>query len=336
MNERILSSATSFGAESWRIHSRSGDGCSYEEVQAEVRVETDAFKKIDADIEKTRSDLESLQKQRQQKTDTGSDEYKKLSADIEQTETKLTGLINKQNDLVNKGMANYDPLANYKESAESAQNALNQMVASLHSVQVPEITPKTDNEGLRETSKEAEKARENLKQMFGSGVTKALDGLGKALKKVATSLLGIGRNSGGVKKGFMQILKYGFGIRSIYVLFRRLRKAVTESFKELRNSGAFWQTTRANLDALKNSLTLLKYQFGAAFEPIFNAVAPALKTFMNYLVEATNHLTAFFAKLTGKSTYSRAVLNAAALATNTGKAAKAQKELINSYRDLMN
>lgn len=292
-----------------------------------VRVETDAFKKIDADIEKTRSDLESLQKQRQQRTDTGSDEYKKLSADIEQTETKLTGLINKQNDLVNKGMANYDPLANYKESAESAQNALNQMVASLHSVQVPEITPKTDNEGLRETSKEAKKARENLKKMFDKGVTKALDGLGKALKKVATSLLGIGRNSGGVKKGFMQILKYGFGIRSIYVLFRRLRKAVTESFKELRNSGAFWQTTRANLDALKNSLTLLKYQFGAAFEPIFNAVAPALKTFMNYLVEATNHLTAFFAKLTGKSTYSRAVLNAAALATNTGKAAKAQKEL---------
>lgn len=294
-----------------------------------VQVPTEAFKKVQAEMTKTESHLESLKKKQQQKTDTGTDEYKKLTEDISKTEQKLDGLINKQKELANQGQATYDPLAGYKIGAEQAQNSLQEMVSLLRQAQdaAPTIAPHPDNSGLRETSKEAEKARENLKKMFGSGVTKAADGLGKALKNIAKALLGIGRNSGGVKKGFMQILKYGFGIRSIYVLFRRLRKAVTESFQELRNSGAFWQETRSNMDSLKNSLTLLKYQFGAAFEPIFNAVAPALKTFINYIVEAANHLSAFFAKLTGRSTYSKAVLNAGALAKNTGKAAKAQKEL---------
>ena len=121
----------------------------------------------------------------------------------------------------------------------------------------------------------------------------------------------------------MKLLKYGFGIRSLYVGFRRLRKAVVESFGELQKSGAFYETTKANVDALKTSLLTLKFQFGAAFEPIFNAVAPAIKTFIDNLVNAMNALSAFMARLTGKSTYSKVKW----VNTATGQAAKNAKEL---------
>ena len=127
-------------------------------------------------------------------------------------------------------------------------------------------------------------------------------------------------------KGFMRILKYGFGIRSVYVLFRRLRKAIVDSFGELRKSGAFFETTDKNIQQLKNSLTLLKYQFGAAFEPIFNEVAPALQTFVDHLLKAMNSLSAFTAKLMGKDSYSKAVLATENIEDNIDGAAKKAKE----------
>ena len=105
----------------------------------------------------------------------------------------------------------------------------------------------------------------------------------------------------------MKILRYGFGIRSLYVLFRRLKQAIKDSFGELTKSGAFVQETKSNIDALKASLTTLKFQFGAAFQPIFNAIAPALISLINYLVSLMNIISAFTAKLMGKSTYSKAV-----------------------------
>jgi len=187
------------------------------------------------------------------------------------------------------------------------------------------------SEGFLSLKERAAEAGKKIMSAIGTGAVNVLKKLGDAVKKAAKHMLSLHHSSNGAhgsfKRGFMTILKYGFGIRSLYVLFRRLRKAIVESFGELQKSGAFWETTRANVEALKNSLTLLKYQFGAAFEPIFNAIAPALQTLINYLVAAANALSAFFAKLTGKSTYSKAVINANNLADATGGAARAQKEL---------
>ena len=175
---------------------------------------------------------------------------------------------------------------------------------------------------------------------LGSTIKTTFSNLVNAVKKAHNALSKLhDKISGFANKGFMRVLKYAFGIRSVYVLFRRLRKAITESFQELQNSGAFFQTTRANIEGLKASLTTLKFQFGAVFEPIFNAVAPALQTLINHLVSAMNALSAFTAKLMGKSTYSKAVANMGAVAKNTGSAAKAQKELnkqLQSFDELNN
>ena len=189
------------------------------------------------------------------------------------------------------------------------------------------LNPKADAGPVKKLSKEINTAKANMISFS--------DAAKKGLKFMSLPFVGIGKILGGITQGFknatdkglMKFLKYGFGIRSVYVLFRRLRKAVTESFGDLQTSGAFFETTRANVEALKTSLATLKFQFGAAFEPIFNAVAPALQALINYLITAANVISAFMAKLTGKSTYSKVASVTLAAKDNLGGAAKNAKEL---------
>lgn len=219
------------------------------------------------------------------------------------------------------GNVDTDMFQTYREQLSVVQGKLNGMQAAVY----------RSSDSFASLKERAADAGKRIASAIGTGTINIVKRLGSAIKNAAKNMFSLSNSSrgfhGNFKRGFMTILKYGFGIRSLYVLFRRLRKAIVESFGELKKSGAFWETTRANVEALKNSLTLLKYQFGAAFEPIFNAIAPALQTLINYLVAAANAISAFFAKLTGKSTYSKAVINANNLADATGGAARAQKEL---------
>ena len=168
-------------------------------------------------------------------------------------------------------------------------------------------------------------------------------GFGKGVAALGRHFTGLGdkvsNSSGTLRHGFRVLLRYGFGIRSLYVLFRRLRKAITESFTELQKSGAMWQTTKANVEGLKTALSTLKFQFGAAFEPLFNVVAPALTKFINYLISLMNTISAFIAKLTGRSTYSKVAQVMNNTAGSAGSAAKATKELnkqLQSFDELNN
>ena len=301
-----------------------------------TNIPTDAFAKLDSQIENTRSHLDALEAKLQKGTDSGgailsNEEYVKLQTEIQEAGTKLDGLIAKQHELVNQGQAFTDVFGPYKESLDQLEAQLGQTaqtVSDTVSAMNEGASPTVDTSGLEDATSAANTCRVSLLGLFDSAVSGALRGLWNVLKGIGGAIRNIhNRSDGFFNRGFMRILKYGFGIRSIYVLFRRLRKTVTESFKELQNSGAFFEETRANVESLKQSLTVLKYQFGAAFEPIFNAVAPALKTLVNNLISVMNTISAFTAKLMGRSTYSKAVINAAAFADNTGKAAKAQKEL---------
>ena len=208
-------------------------------------------------------------------------------------------------------------------TSSETQNAYNAMSSATSNADTSSLS-----NGLGEVADKAKEAASSLWSMAKSGIKSGFSSLKNSLSKIKDTLTNIGKNaSSSVSTGFSKILKYAFGIRSMYVLFRRLRSAVKDSFTELQNSGAYYQTTKANIDALKSSLSTLKYQFGAAFEPIFNTVAPALQTLINYLVTVMNTISAFIAKLTGKSTYSKAVASTAAIAANTGSAAGSAAEL---------
>lgn len=223
-----------------------------------------------------------------------------------------------------------EQLAEVVRGFEAAKGQVTDAVQAMNDSKIT-LDAEESKSNLDILKEKARSAANTIASTIGRGAINAFKNLASNIKKAASHMKDLGHSTNGAtgnfRRGFMTVLKYGFGIRSLYVLFRRLRKAVVESFGELQKSGAFYETTRANIEALKASLTTLKYQFGAAFEPIFNAIAPALQTLINYLITAANAISAFMAKLTGKSTYSKAVASANDLADATGGAAKAQKEL---------
>lgn len=292
-----------------------------------TEVPTDAFLKLDAQIDSTSAKIKELEAEQDKMKKSGFDpataqsaEWDSLSMKIAEAKDKIADLQEQQRQLTLSGEAISMPFEKFSAIIDELQGKLLEMSGQVHD------SVKVEPEGLEETEKGAEKASASLRKMFDTG--KLSESLKNGLHKIRDALSKIGDAAQKhASKGFMQLLKYGFGIRSLYVLFRRLRKAVVESFGELQNSGAFFETTRANIEALKASLTTLKFQFGAAFEPIFNAVAPALQALIDYLVTVMNVISAFMAKLTGKSTYSKAVANLGAYGSAAGGAAKAQKEL---------
>ncbi len=292
-----------------------------------VKVPTPEMDSIQKKIEDTKSALDAFERKAQEMRDSGTnltekETYAEVLHSIREMSFRFDELKAKQDELVNSGKAWIYPMDQYREAVDKASASLSDMKTKVDAAAQQNIKPP----GLKETKNDAKDAAKALNEFFKSH--KNSYSLGSSIKKIGKELHNVADAAKkAVKNGFMKILKYGFGIRSIYVLFRRLRKAVVESFQELQNSGAFYETTRANIESLRAALTTLKYQFGAAFEPIFNAIAPALELFIQKLIEAMNAISAFMARLMGKSTYSKAVYNAAKYADNTGKAAKAQKEL---------
>lgn len=125
------------------------------------------------------------------------------------------------------------------------------------------------------------------------------------------------------KKMLTQVLKYGFGIRSIFLLYKKLR---TEIKKGLGIMGAVFPEIQADINAIANSFTAFKASLTSAFQPIFSFVVPALTTLINYLTSAMNALANFFAVLTGQGHYYKAIKGNNNYAKSVGGAGKAAKE----------
>lgn len=270
---------------------------------------------IPGDISKLQTSLAGLGSIANAAMDGDKSSFTSFERRVTSIQSAIDVVINKLEQLENAGVS-VEGLENYRTSLQNIQGQLDETTNAVRTTYA-----EMSNMPTNEVGKNAEKASSSMKDLALS--RKGIDDLGKSLSKITSHLKHISIHGPNVGHMFKTILKYGFGIRSIYVLFRRLRKAIVESFGELQNSGAFYETTRQNIESLKTSLLTLKYQFGAAFEPIFNAVAPALKVLIDKLVDAMNAVSAFMARLTGNSTYSKVKW----VNTATGEAAKNAKEL---------
>ena len=181
---------------------------------------------------------------------------------------------------------------------------------------------------LKKLAAGAKNAAIQRAKLAGSAIKSGIKKLGSAIGGAVKSLFGLNKATGsandGLKRGFMTILRYGLGIRGLFALFRKLRGAIKEGFEEMSKSNP---RVKASLDGLKASLNGLKGSLATAFAPILTAVAPALTTLINILTTAINTVGAFFAALTGQSSYNAAVGGLDAVGGAAGGAAGKVKEL---------
>lgn len=173
---------------------------------------------------------------------------------------------------------------------------------------------------------------ENQGATAAEQLSDAVHGVADASSHAAATTTGLGKGTITTASGFKgllrTILKYGLGIRSVYILFRKLRQAIIEGFKNLAQVD---NQTNESISTLKSSLSQLKNSFAAAFAPVLNAVAPILNKLIRMLVTAANYVGMFFAALSGASSYRPAIYAyedyADSLNNAAGAAADAAKNL---------
>lgn len=136
-----------------------------------------------------------------------------------------------------------------------------------------------------------------LSKFFGrisSFITKSSKDTDKGFKNINKS----------INRGIVNLLKYTLGIRSIYILFNKLRRAGIDSFKSLvKQSEPLNKTISETYSAFIN----LKNAIGPAFQPLVSVVAPILTRFADSLTSVTYKLGEFFAALTGQSYIYKAI-----------------------------
>lgn len=197
------------------------------------------------------------------------------------------------------GMAlnSIDPAAQLAESSlENAANASTGAWSRLQSVFSPVIS------GLV--------AAQNTADRTGS----IFDNWNRKIKEISKNLLLLPQRLAAVNKsskgdgfstGLKNLLKYSFGIRSLFVLLNKLRSFTIKGFENLAQYDS--SGTNAAITSLTSSLLKLQNALAVAFSPIMQTVAPLLSGFINMIAEAANKVGQFFASLTGKSFTPQAV-----------------------------
>lgn len=138
-----------------------------------------------------------------------------------------------------------------------------------------------------------------------SRVKKVTSGMVKLALKVNSLrdlMLRLGRvnkkSDASFAKGLKTILKYTLGIRSLYVLINRIRRAIIGGYENLAQ---YSDQVNSSISDMSSALLRLKNAFAVAFAPIVNVVAPYITAFINMMGDAFNAIGRFFTALTGKA-----------------------------------
>ena len=226
-------------------------------------------------------------------------------------------------------------LQRYKEQRAAAMSEKTQMVSNGTAFARPYSIPKEILKGVRNGTAGIGRATiglgsmgVNAAQKGWGGLKKVISGTASVLTKVTTVIkrtsgafaaliqkftngIPILRRftsatkstSGGLGGGLKNILKYAFGIRSLFALVNKLRSALVDGFKNLSQYSG---ETNNSISMLMSSLTQLKNAFAAAFAPILNVVAPILNSIIQKIISVVNAFGQLTSALTGKTTYIKA------------------------------
>lgn len=119
---------------------------------------------------------------------------------------------------------------------------------------------------------------------------------------------------------------------AVYRAIRSLLKHITQAFSEgisnvYQYSKAVGGDLANSFDRVSSSMAQFKNSIGAAVAPLLQTLAPVIDFIVQKLIVFMNVLSQLFAKLSGKSTWLKAVGYTKEFASSAGSAGKAVKEL---------
>lgn len=274
------------------------------QVKAGIKVPTQDFQELQSGIKKAEGTLSSLIAKQEKYEAIGvkknSSAWKSLQYDIQGAKNEIEGYKNEMAEMQSNGTAFTRGYSLPKEIFKGlGKGALGLGSLGLNAAQkgwggLKKVISGTASVLTKVTTviKRTSGAFAALIQKFTSGVP-ILRRFTGATKSA----------SGGLGGGLKNILKYAFGIRSLFALVNKLRSALVDGFKNLAQYSG---ETNNSISMLMSSLTQLKNAFAAAFAPILNVIAPILNTLIQKIISVVNTFGQLTSALTGKTTYIKA------------------------------
>lgn len=126
-------------------------------------------------------------------------------------------------------------------------------------------------------------------------------------------------------KLFKTLIKYGFGVRSFYFLFRKIRTAIVEAVKEISEYDSQYTQSLLNM---RQQLMDLKYNTASAVIQLVTAIEAPLTRLIELLSTIMLWLNRIFAFFTHQNSITTATTQVDKLGKSTGSAAKNAKKLL--------
>lgn len=163
--------------------------------------------------------------------------------------------------------------------------------------------------------------------------------------KLSKSLNNTGKSAKSAQFGIGRMLGTSILFSFVFQAINGAMNAMSEGFSNLAQYSG---STNNSISMLWSSLERLKNSLATAFAPILDVIAPILSKFIDMISTAASYVSMFFAFLSGKSTYTRAVAvqkdyNASLQDTASGardaadatdEAAKAAEEYLSPLDDI--
>ena len=337
---------------------------------SDQKIETEEYKRLGAEIKKLDNEFEKVEQKQKEWLDMGfpADSMKNLDDQMDEIWNKMDKLQKKQAEMKSSGTAYVDPrsLSEYQSTAsrltveemrlDDMNNRLNTSFATT------EMKLKECGEAAAISSSKfsglAESARrfaEKLKQSGITGMKQKLHELWQAidklmskfmqlasgaivggLQKLSSGIFGIHKSANKSTLSLKKLMKYAFGIRTLFALFNKIRSAATEGIQNLAQHDLLTNTGKVNqsLSELQSALTQLKNSFATAFAPILTTVSPILVSFINLISQAVTRVGMLIAALTGQKTFVKAIAvqeNYAASLDKTANSAKKAAKALQGY-----
>ena len=325
-------------------------------TKASIEKQIDSFSKLGREYARQSEKVEELKRKvaeyGNQKIPT--EEYKTLQEKIETTTEKMNELIKAQewfksnggdvNSNIFRDQQQYvDELENSIKNTKEKLADLEKSGKAFKSIENAEL-PKADMEKLAVAEDKLANINDRLNTSYKSikgtvdeyksKTLKASDAnekMSSSGKRASKSIKGVSKSAGRARMSLGRMLGMSLLMSVAFRAFSAVMSGIKGGFDNLSQ---YSSDTNNSLSMLWGSLVRLQNSLATAFAPILSVVAPILSKFIDMISTAASYVSMFFAFLSGKKTYTKAIAVQKDYAKSLDKTSSSAKKNADSTKDV--
>ena len=325
-------------------------------TKASIEKQIDSFSKLSREYARQSEKVEELKRKvaeyGNQKIPT--EEYREIQAQIDQATAKMNQLTEAQERfLANGGKKNSNTYKRQQYDIDELANTIKYAEGELKDLEASGTAFRTGT-GTKEAKADMEKlaaAEDKLANIndrlntsyksikgtvdeYKSKTLKASDAndkMSSSGKRASKSIKGVSKSAGGARMSLGRMLGMSLLMSVAFRAFSAVMSGIKGGFDNLSQ---YSSDTNNSLSMLWSSLVRLQNSLATAFAPILSVVAPILSKFIDMISTAASYVSMFFAFLSGKKTYTKAIAVQKDYAKSLDKTASSAKKDADSTKDV--